>query len=103
MDWTNIHIEGIKTQCLYNIELNQPISDSVLSELNEITKDPNDFNRNNTELNSTTTTTRSPTTSHETPVQKPPFKITPEMLVVVNSLSCLNDCSQHGKCKNGKA
>ncbi|XP_060565970.1 uncharacterized protein LOC132724993 [Ruditapes philippinarum] len=101
MDWTNIHIEGIKTQCLYNIELNQPISDSVLSELNEITKDPNDFNRNNTELNSTTTTTRSPTTSHETPVQKPPFKITPEMLVVVNSLSCLNDCSQHGKCKNG--
>ncbi|XP_053373990.1 uncharacterized protein LOC123532953 [Mercenaria mercenaria] len=103
MDWTNIHLEGIKKQCIYNMEVNQPLSDSVLSELNRLTEDPNDFKKNDSEYNSSFSTTETPTTivSAKTPVTEPSFTFTPEMLEHIKSVSCLNDCSGHGKCSEG--
>lgn len=97
MDWTNVHLEGIKKQCIYNIDVNQPLPAEVTSELNKLTNDPKDFKRNATNNQTNVASTGMP----QMPETNQSFIFTEELLETIQSISCLNDCSGHGKCERG--
>lgn len=103
MEWTHIHIEGLKKQCVYNVEVNQPISKEVMNDLNTMTKDPEVFTKNIS--NQTTVTGASTVTPVKTSTTPPKsahtFAFTPELLENMKSVSCPNDCSGHGRCSKG--
>ena len=86
MDWALTHLEGIKSNCKYQLYINQPLPP-------EITSDP-DFINNATEADSNTTTVNDTVTSSEI--------FTPEFLDKVEKLACTNECFGNGICNSGK-
>lgn len=89
MEWTQIHIEAIKKECINMVEFNQPIPPEVL----DLIKVPT--TANNTSWG-TTTDIPNPTTGQQT------FQFTPDLLKNIKDVSCINDCSENGKCEKGK-
>jgi hypothetical protein len=89
MEWTQLHIEGIKKACVRLIEFNQPIPHEVLATLNITTPGDNIATTNATSGASTTMT---------------PFVtaiFTLELLKRIKEIACPNDCGHHGQCVNG--
>ena len=78
MDWTQIHIEGIKQACIEHLELHKPIPLEVLATTAVIVE-------NNT------------STDHAFVSSLTPYDA--EILIGnLKDVSCMNDCSGHGNC-----
>ena len=85
MDWALTHLEGLKDICKHQVQINQPLPPDVLVEMGNITNIPS------TSGSGTSSTTN-----------KTDNVFTPEFLAKLEAISCLNECSEHGKCRNGR-
>ena len=90
MDWALTHLEGVKSHCSYQVEVNQPLPAEVLADPS-YTDITNDTFGNNTITNVTL-----PPTQNVVPV------FTPDFLAKIEEISCLNECNGKGICLNGK-
>ena len=99
MDWTQIHIEAVKKNCIGQVEFNQPVPQDVMDTITIPTEDYNISYGNGTLGKDTTleTTTSLPKT---TSIQHS-FIFTPELLTQIKEVSCINDCNEHGQCVKG--
>lgn len=95
MEWTQIHIEAIKKECINIVEFNQPIPQEVLEHIQPPSDPDNDTTANSTKW-STKNDISKPTTWQQT------FQFTPDLLRNIKDVSCINDCSGNGKCEKGK-
>ena len=94
MEWTQIHIEAVKKNCISQVEFNQPIPQAVLAKITVPTDDNNDTYGNDTTAE---TMTFLPTTASN----QQSFIFTPDLLTQIKEVSCINDCSEHGQCVKG--
>ncbi|XP_052274252.1 von Willebrand factor D and EGF domain-containing protein-like isoform X4 [Dreissena polymorpha] len=92
MEWTQLHIEGIKKACIRIVEFNQPIPAEILANFNTTS---------NYENNSTNTSDVSFLLS-TTPSFLNTSLFTSDLLQRIKEVSCPNDCDNHGQCMNGK-
>ena len=91
MDWTFTHLEGLKDMCKHQIEISQPLPREAVSQ-SSVT--------NHEHVAGVITSNRSDTVIKITPEQNVTAS---EFLDFVDKLSCLNECSGHGQCVNGKS
>ena len=90
MEWALAHLEGVKSHCTYQVEINQPLPPDVTLAAGFIDV-MNDTNVNSTDRNSSV------------PIKHAVFEaFSPEFLAKVEALSCMNECSGNGVCTNGK-
>lgn len=80
MEWTSVHIEAAKENCLKYMLFNQPIPQEVLDNI----QTPSDNSSDGTKTN---------------PIGVSQF--TPERLKYLRDVSCLNDCNGNGQCESG--
>ncbi|WAR09908.1 VWDE-like protein [Mya arenaria] len=89
MYWTQSYLEGIKSKCVYEIKAEQPLP-------------PEEYEGLTIEINGTTTTFENIT---ENNITLPKIETIPEFseenLKAIESVVCLNECSNQGNCVNG--
>lgn len=99
MNWTLMHLEAIKAQCINHVDVMQPIPEEELADLLPSL----DNVTNTTQPDSSFNTTLAvpihiqPNTSSNSGF----LSITLELLTDIKANSCPNECSGHGKCTNG--
>ena len=89
MDWSLIHLEGLKDMCKHQIEISLPLPHEILFDASFMSHESHtNFDASN----------HSGTLLNAAPVQNVSAH---EFLDLVEKLSCLNECSGHGSCVNG--
>ncbi|WAR09907.1 VWDE-like protein [Mya arenaria] len=89
MDWTQSHLEGIKSKCVYEIKAEQPLP-------------PEAYEGLTIEINGTTTAFENITENNITlPETETVPEFSEENLKAIENIVCLNECSNQGNCVNG--
>lgn len=88
MDWTMTHLQAIKDTCQHQIKINLPLPPEILADKSFIKY------ANHSAVNVTNKyDLPSPHVVHKA--------FSSDFLATIEEISCLNECSGHGKCNNG--
>ena len=101
MEWTQIHIEAVKKNCIKQVEFNQPIPQDILAKIIVPTDDDNGTYGHDNDTNGNDTTWETTTFIPTTVSNKQSFIFTRDLLTQIKEVSCINDCNENGKCIKG--
>jgi len=101
LEWTKVHIEALKQNCIDYVAYNQPIPEDVLK--NATAPLPEEW-FNSTDYENETTVTPTPTqitTNGPITVTQNPGYFTSDLLDNLKDIGCPNDCNGNGVCQKG--